>query len=163
MTLSQESPGNAHAVQIRLQAYLSLSQKLLGDVNAGCKQCKHPGNRKNSVKKHSKANPCSCCPASFVQEHQTCQARPDCPCECDFHRQENLRHIDKVGSQTLNVDKVALQTLNIDRVGYQTLQIAKVGSQTRSCGASDLLLSQGPCPSLRQVPPSIRRAASADG
>ena len=65
---------------------------------AGCKQCKHAGNRKGSIAKHSKRNPCSCCPPEFVAEHHTCQPRPDMPCQCDFHTKEPLRLVDKVHS-----------------------------------------------------------------
>ncbi|KAL0048711.1 hypothetical protein WJX82_009391 [Trebouxia sp. C0006] len=61
----------------------------------GCKQCKHAGNRKGSIQKHTKHNPCSCCPSDFVQEFQTCEAHPDLPCQCDFHVKEPQRHIDK--------------------------------------------------------------------
>ncbi len=64
---------------------------------AGCKLCKHAGNRKGSIQKHSKHNPCSCCPSDFVQEYQTCEAHPQLPCQCDFHLKEPQRHIDKVG------------------------------------------------------------------
>lgn len=67
-----------------------------GDVFAGCKQCKHPGNRKGSITKHSQRNPCSCCPSNYVAEHHTCQPHPDMPCQCDFHTKETLRLVDKV-------------------------------------------------------------------
>ncbi|DBB04272.1 TPA: hypothetical protein ACH3X1_012770 [Trebouxia sp. C0004] len=61
----------------------------------GCKQCKHAGNRKGSIQKHSKHNPCSCCPSDFVLEYQTCEAHPELPCQCEFHMKEPQRHIDK--------------------------------------------------------------------
>ncbi|KAL0042957.1 hypothetical protein WJX79_005070 [Trebouxia sp. C0005] len=61
----------------------------------GCKRCKHAGNRKGSIQKHTNHNPCSCCPDDFVQEYQTCEAHPELPCQCDFHVKEPQRHIDK--------------------------------------------------------------------
>ena len=67
-----------------------------GNFGAGCKQCKHAGNRKGSIQKHSKHNPCTCCPADYVREHNTCRPRPDALCQCDFHAKETQRVVDKV-------------------------------------------------------------------
>lgn len=106
---------------------------------AGCKQCKHPGNRKSSVKKHTKTNPCPCCPASFVQEHETCQARPDQPCQCDFHSKEVLRAVDKVSpllSQLLCNPGQGKEHVENALLSYVTLQ---------PCNEKMLLTGAAPC------------------
>ena len=97
-----------------------------GAAHAGCKQCKHPGNRKSSIQKHSKRNPCSCCPPDFVEEFETCEARPDEPCQSDFHTREAQRHIDKVTPQA-NFDLPdpcsAYPQRHIDKVSPQANQV----------------------------------------
>ena len=93
-------PSALHEASLWLPSTLLCSQTHTVDwlLPAGCKQCKHPGNRINRIAKHSQRNPCRCCPPDFVSEHHTCQARPDMPCQCDFHTKETLRLVDKVCS-----------------------------------------------------------------
>ncbi|KAK9818436.1 hypothetical protein WJX72_012549 [[Myrmecia] bisecta] len=90
----------------------------------GCKRCKHEGHMKGRVMKHHKRNPCAGCHMAG----DMCELRAEAPCECEFHRREMERFIDRAVRRVRASDAFAERAAAAQRAYLSQADVASASA-----------------------------------